>query len=165
MASTYAAIEIDAPIESVFGLYSKYDRHSEWQPGLLRAELTSGGPVAVGTRGLEVRRMFGRQIAFPCVITEHEPPSRSAFRTLEGPLRPAGTATFVAMERATRMQFSMELGIRGVLRAVEALLAPLFARQTQRDLERFKAWVQAELSADGRVTRGMTATARRPATP
>ena len=113
------------------------------------------GPVAVGTRGLEVRRIFGRQVAFPYVITEHEPPSRSAFRTLEGPLRPEGTATFTALERATSDGvFDWSSARRGRLRAVEPLLAPLFARQTQRDLERFKAWVQSALSADGRLGEG-----------
>ena len=131
----------------MFGLYSKYDRHSEWQAGLLRAEVTSDGPVAVGTRGFEVRQFFGRQVAFPYVITEHEPPLRSAFRTLEGPLRPEGTATFAAVGGATRMEFSMELGAHGILRAIQPVIAPLFARQTQRDLEAFKSWVEAEVSA------------------
>lgn len=146
MASVAAFVELDAPIDSVFALYAQYDRHPEWQPGLLRSELTTVGPVAVGTRGREVRRLLGRDVLFPYVITEHEPPSRSAFRTLEGPLRPEGLATFVADERGTRMEFWMDLGARGILRAFERLLVPLFARQTQRDLASFKAWVQAEIN-------------------
>jgi uncharacterized protein YndB with AHSA1/START domain len=65
-----AAVEIDAPIQSVFDMYAQYGRHPEWQPGLLRAELTSGANVAAGTRGIEVRRMFGREVSFPYVITK-----------------------------------------------------------------------------------------------
>jgi len=145
MASVSAFVEIDAPIDSVFALYAQYDRHPEWQPGLLRAEFTTVGPVAVGTRGREVRRLLGREVSFPYLITEHQPPSRSAFRTLEGPLRPEGLATFVGVERGTRMEFLMDLRAQGILRACEGVLAPLFARQTQRDLTSFKAWVRAEI--------------------
>jgi len=81
----HAAVDVDAPIQSVFDKYVQYDRHPEWQPGLLRAELTSGPNVAPGTRGIEVRRLFGREMSFPYVITEHVAPHRSAFQTLEGP--------------------------------------------------------------------------------
>jgi hypothetical protein len=48
-------------------------------------------------------------------------------------------------------EFSMDLGARGILRALQAVFAPLFARQTQRDLVH-KASVQALLGADGRLT-------------
>jgi uncharacterized protein YndB with AHSA1/START domain len=140
-----AVIDIDGPIQSVFDMYAQYDRHPEWQPGLLRAELTSGANVAAGTRGIEVRRMFGREISFPYVITEHVAPHRSAFQTLAGPLRPAGIASFTSVESGTRMEFAMELGAQGVLRLASRVLVPLFARQTQADLERFRVWVEAEL--------------------
>ena len=33
----YAVVEIAAPVESVFEKYAQYERHPEWQPGLLRA--------------------------------------------------------------------------------------------------------------------------------
>jgi len=46
----YAVVEIAAPVESVFEKYAQYDRHPEWQPGLLRATLVSDGPVRVDAR-------------------------------------------------------------------------------------------------------------------
>jgi hypothetical protein len=140
-----AAVDVAAPVESVFDMYAKYDRHPEWQPGLLRAELTSGGSVATGTRGIEVRRIFGREVSFPFVITEHVVPHRSAFRTLEGALRPVGIASFSPVAGGTRMEFEMDLGAQGALRLVSSLLVPLFARQTRADVERFKVWVEGEL--------------------
>jgi uncharacterized protein YndB with AHSA1/START domain len=148
MSGIYAAVEIAAPVESVFEKYVQYERHPEWQPGLLRATLVSDGPVARGTRGLEVRRLFGREVSFPYEITEHVAPSRSAFATLEGALQPAGVARFAPVAAGTRMEFEMELRARGPLRVVSGLLVPLFRRQTRQDLERFKVWVQGELSAD-----------------
>ncbi|MGA2013944.1 MAG: SRPBCC family protein [Solirubrobacteraceae bacterium] len=141
-------MDVDAPIDLVFDKYAQYERHAEWQTGLLRAELTSGPSVAPGTRGFEVRRLFGREMSFPYVITEHVAPHRSAFQTLQGPLRPAGIASFSAVAGGTRIEFEMDLGARGALRLLSRLLTPLFARQTQADLEGFKAWVETELRTD-----------------
>jgi hypothetical protein len=73
----------------VFALYERYDR----QPELLRAALTTPGPVAAGTHGYEVRRMLGRETRIPYEVTEHDPPRRSSFRTLSGPIRFVGAAT------------------------------------------------------------------------
>ena len=148
MSGICAVVEIAAPVESVFEKYAQYDRHPEWQAGLLRATLVGDGPVACGTRGLEVRRLFGREVSFPYQITEHVAPCRSAFATLDGVLRPAGVARFAPVAAGTRMEFEMELRARGPLRVVSRLLVPVFNRQTRQDLERFKAWVQAELSDD-----------------
>ncbi len=148
MSRIHAAVDVDAPIQSVFDKYAQYERHPEWQPGLRRAELTGGPSVAPGTRGIEVRRLFGREMSFPYVITEHVAPRRSAFKTLQGPLRPAGIASFSAEAGGTRVEFEMDLGAQGALRLLSNLLTPLLRRQTQADLEGFKAWVEAELRTD-----------------
>jgi uncharacterized membrane protein len=144
----HAAVDVDAPIQSVFEKYAQYDRHPEWQAGLLRAELTSAPSVASGTRGIEVRRLFGREMSFPYIITEHVAPRRSAFQTLQGPLRPAGVASFSAVAGGTRIDFDMDLGAQGAARLLSSLLTPVFSRQTHADLESFKAWVEAELGTD-----------------
>ena len=149
MSRVHADVIVDAPIELVFARYAQYERHPEWQSGLLRAELTSGSPVVPGTRGIEVRRVFGQEKSLPYVITDHVPPHRSAFRTLEGPLCPTGTASFTAQDGATLMEFEMALGARGVLRLLSPLLVPLFAKQIRADLVRFKVWVEAEVRHDG----------------
>jgi hypothetical protein len=87
-------------------------------------------------------------MSFPYLITEQVAPHRSAFQTLRGPLRPAGTASFSSVAGGARIEFEMDLGAQGALRLVSNLLTPLFGRQTQADLDSFKVWVEAELRAD-----------------
>ena len=128
-----------APVEAVFDYYAQYGRHPEWQPELVRAEITTPGPVATGTRGVEVRRLLGRELSAAYEIVDHERPRRSAFRTLDGAIRPTGVATFASVDDDTRMTFELELGASGSLRILTPLLARILTRQTRQHLQRFKA--------------------------
>jgi uncharacterized membrane protein len=139
MADVRAATVIAAPVQAVFDYYAQYDRHPEWQPELVRAEISSPGPIKPGTQGTETRRLFGRTVSARYEITEHQPPLLSAFRTLDGPIRPHGVATFAEHDGSTSMTFELDLGARGALRLLAPLLARTLTRQTRAHLERFKA--------------------------
>jgi uncharacterized protein YndB with AHSA1/START domain len=141
LAQVVVSTVIARPREEVFAYYEQYDRHPEWQPELIRAELTTPAPVAVGTRGIEVRRLLGRETAATYEITEHDPPRRSAFRVLDGPIRPSGLAKFEPEAGGTRMTFELDLGARGPLRLLAPLLAPRLRRQTTDHLRRFASIV------------------------
>lgn len=41
--------QIDAPIETVWGVLDDYGNIARWSPGIARSEVTSIGPVGVGT--------------------------------------------------------------------------------------------------------------------
>jgi uncharacterized membrane protein len=139
MPDVQARVVIAAPPQAVFDYYAQYGRHTEWQPELVRAEVTTPGEVRPGTRGVETRRMLGREVSAAYEITEHEPPRRSAFRTLDGPMRPSGVASFAPDGGGTRMTFALDLNARGALRMLTPLLARVLNRQTRAHLERFKA--------------------------
>jgi uncharacterized membrane protein len=138
MPDVHEAVVIAAPVQAVFDYYAEYARHPEWQPELVRAEVLTPGEVRPGTRGAETRRLLGRELSAGYEITEHERPRRSAFRTLEGPIRPRGVATFAPHDGGTRMTFELDLGARGVLRILVPLLARVLTRQTRAHLQRFK---------------------------
>jgi hypothetical protein len=50
------SIEIDCPADKVFAYLEQFDRHAEWQPSLISAEIQPDGPVGVGTRVVERRK-------------------------------------------------------------------------------------------------------------
>jgi uncharacterized membrane protein len=143
VADVEVSAVVAAPIEAVFAYYAQYDRHGEWQPELIHAELTGGGPVGPGTRGLEVRRLGRRELTSPYEITEHDPPRRSAFRTLAGPIRPSGVATFEPAGDGTRMTFALDVNARGPLRLLTPVIARGLGRRSREQLRRFEERVEA----------------------
>jgi uncharacterized membrane protein len=137
-------VVVDRPLEDVFDYYAQYHRHPEWQPELLSAEFTTPGPVAAGSKGIEVRRLLGREIRVGYEITDHVRPHRSAFRTLDGPVRPIGIATFASAANGTRLQFELDLAARGPLRLLAPILALRLRSQIAAHLQRFKAVLESE---------------------
>ena len=85
--------EIDRPPEEVFAYLDQPERHGEWQTEIVSASVETPGPVGVGTRVRESRKMGGREQDSSYEITEHDPPRRSAFHGLAGPVRPVGVVT------------------------------------------------------------------------
>ena len=92
MAAITSTIEIARSPEDVFAYLDEVTRHGEWQDGLISARLETDGPVRVGSRVTEVRKIGGRELTMSYEITEHEPPHTFAFRVLDGPIRPVGRA-------------------------------------------------------------------------
>lgn len=67
-------VTVAAPPERVFAALTDPDRIARWMPGFVRFDRLTEGPVRVGTRLREVRRMFGREAAEVFEFTELDPP-------------------------------------------------------------------------------------------
>jgi hypothetical protein len=94
--------------------------------------MIDSGPVGVGTRAVEVRRMFGREVRSPFSITLHDPPGRQDFHTTGGPIRPDGIMRCTNEDGACRVSYEMTLRgplaplmIRGLSNGMEGNLANL----------------------------------------
>ena len=87
------SIEINRSPEDVFAYLDQLERHGEWQGEIVSATRETDGPVGVGTRVREIRKMGRREIDASYEITEHDPPRRTAFRGTVGAIRPVGTVT------------------------------------------------------------------------
>ena len=143
MAPLTHTIEIARSPDEVFAYLEQLSRHGEWQPMIERVRIDTEGPTRVGTRVTEWRKVPGGTREFQYEITEHEPPRRSAFRTLNGPIRPVGRITVEPVGGSTR--YSMELDFEG--HGVGKLIVPLVRRDARRrlpeDLRRFKDKLEA----------------------
>lgn len=124
MASFRHSIFIKRPIEIVFAAVADVKTHPQWQAGLLRTEVEGDNHARVGERGVEVRRMFGRDLRFPYEITVYDPPNAWGFRALEGMIRPAAILSFSQQKDGTLIE--SELTIPGLL---GFLMGPLILSQ------------------------------------
>lgn len=125
-------VVIDRPPQNVFAYVSDLARHPEWQNKLLDAAVEGEGPIRVGTRVKQTRRVGGGTRTFTLEVTEHDPPNRLAFRGTDGPVRPQGTITLEPLEDGQRTRYAAQLDFEG--HGLGLLLAPLVRRDARSQL-------------------------------
>jgi uncharacterized membrane protein len=145
VAPITSSIEIDRPADAVFAYIDQVERHGEWQSQIVRSKLETEGPVGVGTRVTDTRKVPGRTQDVTYEITEHEPPRRSSFRGVNGPVRPVGSVTVEPVgEARSRVTVELELEGHGLLGPLVAMLARGQARkQLPQDQQRLKERLEA----------------------
>lgn len=139
------SIEIHRPPEDVFAYLDQFDRHGEWQSQIVSATIETEGPVRVGTRVRETRRFGGREQDTSFEITEHEPPHKSAFRGVVGPVRPAGTVTVEPLGDGSKSRVSVEFDLVG--HGIGKLFAPIARKQARKTISDNQAKLKARLEA------------------
>jgi uncharacterized membrane protein len=126
------SIEINRRPEDVFAYLDQLERHGEWDEAIQETRLDTDPPTRVGSRATDTRKVPGgpREISYE--ITEHDPPRRSAFRGLNGPVRPVGTITVEAMGDGSRSEITLEFNLEG--HGLGKLIAPLARRDARKQI-------------------------------
>ena len=137
------SIEIDRRPEDVFAYLDDPERHGEWQEAIVSAKVESEGPVGVGTRVHEVRKVGNREQDTSYEITEHEPPRRSAFRGTTGPVRPVGTVTVEPVGDGSKSRVTIDFNLVG--HGIGVLIAPFARMQAKKDIPKTQERLKARL--------------------
>jgi uncharacterized membrane protein len=136
-----SSIEIDRPQQEVFGYLDELDKHSEWQGDLISSRVETEGPTRVGTRASNTRKVPGGPQTMVYEITEHDPPRKSSWRVLDGPVRAVGSMIVEPIGDGTRSRVTAEFDLEG--HGIGIFIAPLarmFARkQLPKDQAKLKA--------------------------
>jgi uncharacterized membrane protein len=132
-----SSIEIDRPQAVVFAYLDELDKHSEWQGDLVSSRIETEGPVRVGTRAADTRKVPGGPREFTYEITEHDPPRRSSWRVLEGPIRAVGSVTVEPVGDGDRSRVTVDFDLEG--HGIGLLFAPLARMQARRQVPRDQA--------------------------
>lgn len=140
------SIEIDRTPEDVFAYLDQFDRHGEWQSNIVRATNETEGPVRVGTRVKEIRKIGGREQDTSFEVTEYEPPRRSSFRGVVGPIRPLGAVTVEPLGDGSKSKVSVEFDLVG--HGLGKLFAPLARRQARKTISDNQTKLKARLEAN-----------------
>jgi uncharacterized protein YndB with AHSA1/START domain len=140
MSKIVESIEIGRGPADVFAYMDQLERHAEWQGAIVSSTCETDGPVGVGTRATDVRRVPGGKQSVTYEITEHDPPRRVAFKGVNGPVRPVGTVTIEPVgEGRSRLTLELDLQGHGLLGMIFAPLARGQARkEVPQDQQRLK---------------------------
>jgi len=119
MASYQFTVDIAAPVEHVFDLWTNHERWHEWIEGISRVTDVTGPPGQTGTR---YTLWFG-SMRSPSLIVDAERPHRVRTRFGNRMLRGATSATFEATATGTRL--TQEFRTEGLIPAITARIFAL----------------------------------------
>ena len=142
---------IHAPVEKVFALTNDIDRAMEWLPNGVRIEKLTEGPLRLGTRYRETRRILGREDVEIYEVTALDPPRRSEIQA-DGTQGTAGRGRFrfsvefeAAGDSATRVALigsATQLGCLGVV--MYPVIRGILKRHSIDDLAALKSWIERQ---------------------
>jgi uncharacterized membrane protein len=131
------SIEIDRPPAQVFRYLDELDKHSEWRGDLVASRLETDGPVGVGTRATDSLKVPGGQQDLTYEITEHDPPRKSSWRAINGPVRAIGTVLVEPLDGGSRSRVSVEFDLKG--HGIGLLIAPFARMQARKQVPKDQA--------------------------
>jgi uncharacterized protein YndB with AHSA1/START domain len=133
MAPIVSSIEIARPPEEVFSYVTDPSRLAEWQESVVSARSEGGGPPAVGSKAITLRRVGRRERTMTMEMTNMSPPRSWAVRGIDGPIRGIVNGTVEPLDDGARSRVTIELDFEG--HGLGKLLVPLVVRrQAQREM-------------------------------
>ena len=141
MVTVEHEVMVSRPRSEVFAYLANPRNLPEWQSSVLETRMEAEGPVAVGSRWTEVRRVLGRKMEAGVEVTEYEPDRRFSVRSVAGPVRFLVEHTLEEAEGGTRIHivgqgeqsgFMARLGDRLVARQAKQAFESDFDRLKQR---------------------------------
>ena len=134
---------VDASPEEVFGFVADPENFPGWMSGVKEARLGVGSGPGIGATLVTECVYRGRAFKITHEVTEFEPPSRYAFRTVEGPYPIASAFTFRPDDDGTFISYEQDVIADSLYAKVTfTLFWPLMRRMVKKRL----AWELDELA-------------------
>lgn len=127
MPSASRTITISAAIDDVFSFFTNPANDTAWRPGVKDIH-AHGAPEVGAIIHQVVSGPLRRGISADIEITEFAAPTRYAFATVSGPVRPTGSFTFTATADGTSVTFELAA-------ATSWLKARLMDRAVQKSMD------------------------------
>jgi uncharacterized protein YndB with AHSA1/START domain len=116
--------------EAVFDYLTDPAHLAEWQTSKTSVEPLTEGPMRQGSRVRErTKPPMGPEFEQVVEFTEFDRPNRVHTHIVEGPQPIDGTWTFEPADSGTRVHFVAAGELRGAMRFVTPLVAPMLRRQ------------------------------------
>jgi hypothetical protein len=131
------SIHLNRPVEQVFAFLMDTGKLSTWQSNLIKNEPLTQGPLSVGSRFIEVRRLGRREAEIQAEITAFEPNKRLETKTLTEP-QVTVSYSFEAEDGGTRLKHKFVMLTSGLMRLLEPLIASSIKKESESDFETLK---------------------------
>ncbi len=136
------SIHLNCPPHDVFAFLVDPQKLMLWQSNLIKSEIVSEGPLHVGSRFHEVRRMGPREVDIRGEISEFTPDRRLSTRTETKPQ--AGVRYVLEPEDGgTRLHYDFTVHTAGMMRLMQPVISRSIRQGTEADLQKLRQLVEA----------------------
>ena len=119
MTTLHERIETPLPIDDAFAYVADFANSQEWDPGVATAERIDAGPIGLGSRFRLGVRLGPRVAPMEYRISVFEPPTRVVLVGSGSGVSAVDEIRFERIAAATRVDYTADIRLGGVLRLVE----------------------------------------------
>ena len=142
MSTIEKSVEVAVPVRTAYNQWTQFESFPEFMDGVEEVRQITSKLVHWRTKMAGVAREFDAE------IIEQRPDRRIAWRATDGPDQ-GGVVTFEPLtEQTTRVALAMEFQPEGLAEKI-ADATNMVERRVQRDLERFKEYIESRGTETG----------------
>ena len=142
MIQQEVTIHLNRPVEQVFAFLMDTTQLTTWQTNLIKIDKLTEGPLRMGSRFLEVRRLGRRESEIQGEITSFEENKRFETRTLTKPQ--VAVSYFLEPEDGgTRVKHRFVMLTSGFMRLLEPLIAKSIREENDLDFKNLKRLLES----------------------
>lgn len=142
MISLQKSMFVDRPVEDVFAFVTDPANDPQWRNNVEISEITSEGPLGVGSTIRYISKFLGRELDFTAEVTVYEPPRQICFTSAAGPLAFDVRNTTEEQDGGTLISFTGEMEVGGFFSMAEGMVAKQFEGQVDEEWDRLKALLE-----------------------
>jgi len=144
METIETSIDIQRPVETVFAYVADPRNGPQWQGAIKETHVTPDGPPTVGAKVTQVVSFLGVKLEPTAEITALEPNRSFSIKGRAGPASLEATYRFEVMGAGTRLSATIQVEPGGLFQLAGPLFASQFKKQSEADLQRLKALLEAQ---------------------
>jgi uncharacterized membrane protein len=130
-------IHLNQPVEQVFAFLMDTTQLTTWQANLIKIDKLTEGPLRMGSRFQEVRRVGRKESGFEAEITAFEPNKRFETRSLTKP-QVTVSYSLEPEDGGTRVKHRFVMLTTGFMRLLEPMIAKSIREENESDFEHLK---------------------------
>lgn len=139
MITVKTQITIDRPSDEVFAYISNFENNPLWQSGMVKASITSEGPLAVGSTYDQEAKFLGRPVISSFKVLEYEPGERVKASSTAGSFPITFTRSVLAKDDGrTLVTAVIEGDASGWMKVAEPLMKIMVQRSVDGDYQNLK---------------------------
>jgi uncharacterized protein YndB with AHSA1/START domain len=138
------SVVIDRPVEEVFAYVTDPANDTKWQSALLESGMASEGPMGVGAKVREVRKLAGQRLESIAEVTAYEPNAKMAIKSTSGPVQWEASYTFEPKDDGTKLTIAGQAEAGSFFKLAEGLVARQFEKGMQTAVVALKDLLEAK---------------------
>lgn len=140
-------ITLQDHIDEVFSFIANAENNPKWDPDCLEAEITSEGPIGVGTTGKYIQNILGTSYYSTFTYDEYDPPFRISKHVTSDQIRMEIKNGLVDVGNGTKLTQEMEIQHSGPKKLLEPFMAKRLEEQFRINLDKLKMYFRLKSAA------------------